>query len=996
MRKPIIFLVLALMTLSAGAQGRYTRTDLQGLDECRTLFSQGDFAAAGTLLEGWLKTNKATEETDYMGTVIDAECDLGNAMPAIRNFLQKYPNSIYRNRIRSFEGSAYFMQKEYGMAIGSFEETDPMPLSESDCERMVRHYAISLIRSGRPDEAFLQLGILDRLADQPESDADLVFYHAYLDYMNGNTGQAEAGFEKCMGTRHENEARLYLAQIDLNGDGDHSKAYETANSLMMESDDSELQREAERVLGEYCYRNGDYAKAADLLTSYLASDSSVDMRFDQYLLGMSHFQTGDMDRAIECLSQVTDAEDDIAQNALLHAGLAYLGKGDRNMARMSFERAQNIPGQPDVREQAMYNYAMVLQETSFSPFAESVTTFERFLNEFPQSQYADRISGYLVDAYLSTSNYDAALASIDKIRNPGATVMSSKVKLLYRKAMDQFASGRYDDVPHLLTGVIDLARYDAATALEATFWRGETYYRQGEDSRASMDFKRYLAQSGHEATKLGALACYGLGYIEYNAQSYNESWQQFREVIDMADRTGVQSDIVADACLRAGDCMFYTRQYDQAKEYYARAMNLNSAAGDYVLYQTATVNGLQRKYEEKISCLKSLVSGYPSSAFVAAALYEQGRAYQQIDRQNDAISVFQKIRTDFPQSELARKAAAETALIYYQTDRYDDAIIAYKDVVIRYPGSDEAKTAMEDLKSIYVEKGDVNSYIDFAQTVSGAAPIAVSERDSMTYAAAEGLFSRGEKEAALRNFGQYLEEFPNGAFAVSAWYYQGLLLEEQKNYDYAFESFMHVAEAENSRYCETAIDHAASMAWEIGDYETAMDTYIRLLDRTTDIERQRRSLYRIVSSAGQISESDAVLLYADKALNSGLTQEQQTEVKYCKAIALLETDKGPQARTILEELAKDTRSQYGAQSAYQLGQYLFDSGDATASEKVTMDFIQEGTPHMYWLARSFILLSDIYRSQGKDIEARQYLLSLKSNYTAADDDIAEMIAKRLE
>ena len=50
---------------------------------------------------------------------------------------------------------------------------------------------------------------------------------------------------------------------------------------------------------------------------------------------------------------------------------------------------------------------------------------------------------------------------------------------------------------------------------------------------------------------------------------------------------------------------------------------------------------------------------------------------------------------------------------------------------------------------------------------------------------------------------------------------------------------------------------------------------------------------------------------------------------------------------------------------------------------------------MYWLARSFILLSDIYKSQGKYVEARQYLLSLKSNYTE-NDDIADMIAVRLE
>ncbi|MBQ0095483.1 MAG: tetratricopeptide repeat protein [Bacteroidetes bacterium] len=995
MRKPLIFLAFALMTLSAGAQGRYTRTDLQGLDECRTLFSQGDYAAAGTLLEGWLKSHNVTEETEYMTTVIAAECDMNTAMPAIRHFIQTYPMSKYMNRIRALEGSAYFAQKDYESAIESFEESDPAQLSDRDCERLVRHNAISLVRSGRTDEAFLQLSILDRLVDEPDADADLVFYHAYVDYMNGNTDKAVAGFENSMGTRHEDEARLYLAEIDLNGGGDHSRAYETANSLIMESDDPELQHEAERVLGEYFYRNGDYRQAADLLTSYLASDSSADMRYDQYLLGMSHYRGGDMDMAIENLSKVVEEDDDIAQNASLHAGLAYLKKGDRNMARISFERAQNIPGQPDVREQAMYNYAMVLQETAFTPFDQSVTTFERFLNEFPDSRYADRISEYLIDAYMSTTSYDAALASIDKIRNPSDKVMASKVQLLYRKAMDQFASGRYDDVPHLLTGVIDLSRYDAATALEATFWRGETYYRQGEDSRAAMDFRRYLSKSDNDRTRLAALANYGLGYIEYNSSSYSQSLKYMREVIDNAGKTGIQSDIVADACLRAGDCLFYTRQYNPAKDYYGRAMDLNKATGDYVLYQTAIVNGLQRKYEDKISNLKNLVSDYPSSAFVAAALYEQGRAYQQIDRQNDAISVFQRIRTEFPQSELARKAAAETALIYYQTDRYDDAIVAYKDVVRQYPGSDEAQTALEDLKSIYVEKGDVNSYIDFTQTVSGAAPIAVSERDSMTYAAAEGLFSRGDRETALKHFEDYLKQFPNGAFAVNAWYYQGLLLEEQNNYDYAFECFMHVADYENSRFSETAIDHAASMAWELGDYETAMDTYIRLSGKTTDIERQRRSLYRIVSSAAMISESDVVLQYADRALNAGLKQEQQTEVSFCKAEALLETGSGEQARPVLEELASDTRSQYGAQSAYLLGQYLFDSGNAAESEKVTMAFIQEGTPHMYWLARSFILLSDIYKSQGKEIEARQYLLSLKSNYTA-DDDIAQMIAKRLE
>ena len=49
----------------------------------------------------------------------------------------------------------------------------------------------------------------------------------------------------------------------------------------------------------------------------------------------------------------------------------------------------------------------------------------------------------------------------------------------------------------------------------------------------------------------------------------------------------------------------------------------------------------------------------------------------------------------------------------------------------------------------------------------------------------------------------------------------------------------------------------------------------------------------------------------------------------------------------------------------------------------------------YWMARSFILLADLYTTQGKTMEAKQYLLSLQNNYDG-DDDIAGMIAERLE
>ena len=47
------------------------------------------------------------------------------------------------------------------------------------------------------------------------------------------------------------------------------------------------------------------------------------------------------------------------------------------------------------------------------------------------------------------------------------------------------------------------------------------------------------------------------------------------------------------------------------------------------------------------------------------------------------------------------------------------------------------------------------------------------------------------------------------------------------------------------------------------------------------------------------------------------------------------------------------------------------------------------------MARSFILLADLYTAQDKTLEAKQYLLSLQNNYDG-DDDIAGMIDERLK
>lgn len=172
-----------------------------------------------------------------------------------------------------------------------------------------------------------------------------------------------------------------------------------------------------------------------------------------------------------------------------------------------------------------------------------------------------------------------------------------------------------------------------------------------------------------------------------------------------------------------------------------------------------------------------------------------------------------------------------------------------------------------------------------------------------------------------------------------------------------------------------------------------MDSYIRLYRKSSDPDVRRTSTRRIVMAAGQLGEFDAVTDYSQQALESNPQLAEKIEIQYWTAKAQLA--QGKDATALLETLSADLRSQRGAECDYLLSQYLYDKGNKDKAKDNVMNLVNQGTPHIYWLARSLVLLSDILKSQGQDVEARQYLISLKSNYTE-NDDIQKMIEERLK
>lgn len=71
----------------------------------------------------------------------------------------------------------------------------------------------------------------------------------------------------------------------------------------------------------------------------------------------------------------------------------------------------------------------------------------------------------------------------------------------------------------------------------------------------------------------------------------------------------------------------------------------------------------------------------------------------------------------------------------------------------------------------------------------------------------------------------------------------------------------------------------------------------------------------------------------------------------------------------------------GAESAYRVIESAFRAGDTARAEKLVLDFSDKGTPHAFWLAKSFLVLGDIYVQKGDMFQARATYQSIVDGYT---------------
>lgn len=961
--------------------------------EGKELFSLKNYSGCIDKLEAYKQHSTDVDliqEADYMLVYSAYEQGRPNAALLLKDYLDVYPASRHADEVNFLIGSAHFGQGEYQKAIFWFNESNIDMLSPEQQEAYCFRLAYSLLQTGDMEKARGYFARIEQIGTKYREAS--TYYVAYIDYATGKYNNALVEFTRLKDLPDYKERSLYYITQIYFIQNKYEKVISEGKELLASYPDSENNSEVYRIMGNAYYHLGNEDQAINMLSKYVSSTDSP-LRGDLYILGVCYYNKGNYSSAVNALGRTVRENDALSQNAYLYLGQSYLKLKDKNNARMAFEAAATSSFDKQVKEAAMYNYALLIHETAFTGFGESVTIFEDFLNDFPNSKYADKVNDYLVEVYLTTKNYQAALNSIDKIKHPSTKILEAKQDILFQLGTQAFTNMELDKAVDLFSRAISLGAYNLESRNDAYFWRGESYYRQGEYNKAISDYRTYLNNTRQRNTDMYALAHYNLGYSYFKLKEYGEALNRFRQYVNL--ESNQQTPAYADAYNRIGDCLFHNRQFAMAEENYTRAAQLQPSAGDYSVYQKGFLLGLQKDYKGKISVMDRLIREFPESQYVDDALFEKGRSYVLLDNNQAAAASFEQLMRDFPQSSLARKAGVQLGLIYFNDNQPEKAADAYKSVISNYPGSEEAKVALQDLKSVYIELNDINSFAAYANSLGGNVRFEVSEQDSLTYLAAEKLFMRGDNEGARRSLTNYLQTFPQGAFSSNANFYLASIAFAKKDLEEAKRLFSLVLESGDTKFREESWARKAEIEYLDKDYAAAMESFKHLQAVAENPENKEAAKLGLMRCAELIGQPQEALLAANDLLKEPkLSPEIMSEARYVRAKAYISLKQENKALADLKEISKDTRTIHGAEAKYLLAQLYYDNKDDKNAETVLMNFIENGTPHQYWLARGFILLADIYIRQGDDFQARQYLTSLQNNYKG-DDEIAAMIEDRL-
>jgi TolA-binding protein len=818
-----------------------------------------------------------------------------------------------------------------------------------------------------------------------------IYYWAHIMYLQENYQSALDGFRQLeTDPAYSRVIPLYVSHIYYK-----QQRYNDVVSYtvpIIDQVEEEHRTELSKIVGDSYFHIREYSQAIPWLEAFHRS-SGPKTREDNYLLGYCYYITGAYDKSVPLLENASKGKDEMAQNAYYHLADSYIKLNEKEKARVAFEAASEFDHNERIKEDALFSYAKLTYELSYSPFNETIKAFDRYITLYPNSERNTEAYRYLTEVFMVTRNYRDAISSIEKIEVKSSEILRAYQRVTFYRGLELFNNLSYNQAIDHFDLSLKNGSYSRELNARALFWKAEALYRTGDYRNSADTYAQFLRTAGAVTLPEFKDAEYNLAYAWFKLEDYRQAASHFRNYINSAK--GQRSEKLADAYNRLGDYYFLNTEYGLARQNYLSAYDMKIFDADYSLYQIAFCQGLQHDQQAKINSLQRLQEGFPDSEFLDDALFELGRAYERLSRYTEATQNYRQILEKHTQSAYYPRALLQLGLIHYNSGDFGQALTHYKQVAEKFSGTPEAQAAMLGIKNSYVEMNNVDGYFAYTRTLGGGVNVTTSEQDSLTYMAAERLYMAGDARAADQ-LERYLQQFPNGSFLTNANFYLAELLYKEGSFPMANEYYTFVARQPGNIFSEQALSRASELTYNAGKPEDALDFFVRL-------ERIAGSRWNLLKAYTgqmkcyfQLKQYPEAIEAARKVKKSDVANEAWIrEADFVLGKSHYLGGNQNEALEFLKAVAADTKLEQGAEAKFLVSEIYYRQNRKEQAENEIMDFISKGTPFQFWLGKAFLLLADIYQDRGDDFQAKHTLRSVVENYGSDNDGIKDEASKKL-
>lgn len=933
---------------------------------------------------------RMNDDADAAGYAVMADIVSGTPgyVSRMETYLADNPHTALSFKMRYQHAMNLFEAEKYAEAGEILSDLDRDMIDKGQVDEYIFKTAFCALENGDKKQAEELFSEIDR---RPVSD-----YTAPSRYVLGYLAYEEKDFQKAIGwmdeasadSRFKNMAEYYIFESRFMLK-DHEYVVAEGDA-MYQAVPKERKAHLARIISESCLVLGDVDKARKYYELAGSGTDAENSRSDWFYSGSVLYAVDDYEGAIRSYSNMTDRTDSLGQIANYHLGYSYIQTKNKVAALDAFKAAANVMHDPELTEDAFFNWAKLAFDLN-----DDTSVFNAYIDAYPAKEQEQRINSYIAVAALHDRDYEAAVNAYDKIDELDDYMVLNYMKANYLRANQLVKNGSYRlAIPCLKTAAYYSDRSSRFNQL-SRYWLAESYYRneQYKDALATYtDLYNISALYGQEEHDL---LLYNIAYCYFESGDYPAALKWFGEYLGDPYATYRK-----EALVRSADCHFVDKDYKKAVEMYENVIKSYADSTDmYPYYQAGVAYGLLKKPAKKIEILSKVKKASPDADFYAESLYELGRAYVARYEDGKALECFRLLADNVKDATYVARAYLEMGSLARNQSQYNEALKYYKTVVEDMPMSGYAEDALAAIEAIYQIRNKPEEYIAYIEKIGKGDSKTADEKEDMIFNSAEQIFLSENYQKALVALDSYLEQYPDGRNAYKADFYKAESYRMLGKLEQACDCYRRVIEGGEGSFVELSMLNFSDISFRLERWEDAYGGYSSLYAAALIENNKSTALAGMMRSAYRGHDWDEAIKNADKVMfDSRTTPALHTEAQYVKAKSYLASSRRDEAFAILEKLAEDVSGQYGAEAAYLLILDSYDRGEFEEVENKVFAFSDAGSPQVYWLAKSFIVLGDSFVERDELTQAKATFESVRDGYEPqnTDDDVRDNVELRLK